>query len=57
MSIYENSSEEDEIGPLYGDLPEDGLRPSVTSEESEGSDEGFDGKKKKDNCWHSFKTP
>ena len=22
-----------------------------------GIDEGFDEKKKKDNCWHSFKTP
>jgi hypothetical protein len=47
----------DEIGPFDGDLLEDGLRPIDTSEQAEGSDEGFDWKRKKDNCWHSFKSP
>ena len=57
MMTYGNSSEKDEIRPFYPDLLDDGLRPIDTSEEAEGIDEGFDKKKKKDNCWHSFKTP
>ena len=57
MTTYRNSSEKDEIRPFYADLLEDGLRPIDTSEEAEGIDEGFDEKKKKDNGWHSFKTP
>jgi hypothetical protein len=57
MTTYGNSSEKDEIRPFYANLLQDGLRPIDTSEESEGTDEGFDKKKKKDNCWHSFKTP
>jgi hypothetical protein len=57
MTTYGDSSEKDEIRPFYANLLQDGLRPIDTSEESEGTDEGFDKKKKKDNCWHSFKTP
>jgi hypothetical protein len=57
MATYGKSSEKDEIRPFYADLLQDGLRPIDTSEESEGTDVGFDKKKKKDNCWHSFKTP
>jgi hypothetical protein len=56
MPNYGNSSEKDEIGPFNADLHEDGLRPDH-SEEPEGTDENFDRKKKKDNRWHSFKTP
>jgi hypothetical protein len=57
MPNYGNSSEKDEIGPFYADLHKDRLRPIEHSEEPEGVDENFDKKKKKDNCWHSFKTP
>jgi hypothetical protein len=57
MTTYGNSSEKEERGPFYADLPEDGLRPTDTSEEAAGIDEGFDKKKKNDNRWHSFKTP
>jgi hypothetical protein len=58
MTTYGNSSEKDEIRPFYPDLLEDGLRPIDTSEEAEEIDKGFDKKKKKkNNCWHSFKTP
>ena len=57
VSAMEIRMKKDEIGPFDGDLLEDGLRPIDTSEQAEGSDEGFDWKRKKDNCWHSFKTP
>jgi hypothetical protein len=57
MTTFGCLSEKDETGPFYGDLPDDGLRPIETSREAEGIDEGFDKKKKKDNRWHSFKTP
>ena len=57
MTTFENLSEKDETGPFYGDLPDDGLRPIETSQEAEGIHEAFDKKKKKDNRWHSFKTP
>jgi hypothetical protein len=56
MATYGNSSEKDKLRPFYADLLEDGLEID-SSEEAEGSDEGFDKKKKKDNCWHSFKSP
>jgi hypothetical protein len=57
MNKYSNSNEKDEIRLFHPDLLEDGLRPIDTSEEAEGTDDDFDKKKKKDNCWHSFKTP
>jgi hypothetical protein len=57
MATFGSSSEKDETGPFYGNLPDDGLRPIETSREAEGIDEDFDQKKKKDNRWHSFKTP
>jgi hypothetical protein len=57
MPKYGDSSEKDEIGPFDAALHEDGLRPIDHSEEPEGTDENFDRRKKKDNRWHSFKTP
>jgi hypothetical protein len=57
MTNYGNSSEKDEIGSFNAALHEDGLRPIDHSEEPEGTNEKFDKKKKKDNRWHSFKTP
>jgi hypothetical protein len=57
MTTFGNSSEKDEAGRFYGNLLDDGLRPIETSQEAEGIDEDFDKKKKKDNRWHSFKTP
>jgi hypothetical protein len=56
MATYGNSSEKDEIRPFHADLFADGIEIN-TSEEAEGTDEGLDKKKKKDNCWHSFKSP
>jgi hypothetical protein len=57
MTPLGNLSEKDETGPFYGDLPDDGSRPIETSQKAERIDEAFDKKKKKDNRWHSFKTP
>jgi hypothetical protein len=57
MTPFGNLSEKDEIGPFYGDLPDDRSRPIETSQKAEGIDEAVDKKKKKDNRWHSFKTP
>jgi hypothetical protein len=55
MTPYGNSSEKDETGPSYPELlDEDGLGLLDTLE---GTKEDFDKKKKKDNRWHSFKTP
>lgn len=58
MTARGNPSEKDGIGPFYPEfLDQEGLRLIDTSEEAERTDEGFDKKKKKDNCWHNFKTP
>jgi hypothetical protein len=56
MTPFGNLSEKHEIRPFDGDLPDDGSRPIETSQK-EGIDEAIDKKKKKDNRWHSFKTP